>query len=92
VCDIIVDALQRRVTHPSPINLASGTTTSLLDVIAEIERALGVSVERVHGDERIGDLKHSSADTTTLRSLFTAEPTSFAEGLRHTIDWWQQQG
>jgi len=91
VCDTIVDALQRRVTHPAPINLASGTTTSLLEVVAEIEAALGVSVDRVHGDERIGDLKHSSADVTTLRSLFAIEPTSFTDGLRHTIDWWHQR-
>lgn len=91
VCDIVVDALQRRVTHPTPINLASGTTTSLLEVIAEIEGALGVTVDRVHGEPRIGDLKHSSADVATLRSLFDIEPTSFSDGLRHTIDWWQQQ-
>lgn len=91
VCDIITDALQRRVNHPAPINLASGTTTSLLDVVAEIERALDVTVERIHGEPRIGDLKHSSADTTVLRSLFSIAPTPFDEGLRHTIDWWQQQ-
>jgi len=91
VCDIIADAIQRRACHPGPVNLASGSTTSLLDVIDQIERTLNVAVDRVHGEPRIGDLRHSSADITTLRSLFSIEPTTFTEGLSRTIEWWQQQ-
>ncbi len=30
VCDVLMDAVDRRVTHPEPVNLAFGTNTSLL--------------------------------------------------------------
>lgn len=91
VCETIVDAIDRCITHDAPINLASGTQISLLDVISEIEAALGVTIAREHTDERIGDLKHSSASIADLERLFAPNTVSFSDGLRSTIDWWKTQ-
>lgn len=88
VVDVIADAISRRVTCESPVNLAFGTRTSLLDLIAHIERLFGHSVEVQHTEPRAGDVAHSQADNTLLTTLFpTIEPVSLEIGLRHTIEW-----
>ncbi len=84
----IVDALERRVTCPTPVNLAFGTRVSLLDLIARIEVIIGHPVVPEHRADRPGDVAHSQADTTLLRRLFaTVEPISLDDGLVSTIDW-----
>jgi UDP-glucose 4-epimerase len=88
VCSVITDAVARRVTSPGPVNLAFGTRVTLLEVIAEIERLLGHPLPREHAPRRAGDVDHSQADTTRLRSLFAdVQPVRLADGLRATIDW-----
>lgn len=88
VCSVITDAVGRRVTSPGPVNLAFGTRVTLLEVIAEIEQQLGCSLEREHAPRRAGDVDHSQADTSRLRSLFPeVQPVVLADGLRATIEW-----
>ncbi|MEI2655017.1 MAG: NAD-dependent epimerase/dehydratase family protein [Microthrixaceae bacterium] len=48
VTEVIADALARRVDHDGPVNLAFGTRTDLLSVIAKLEGILGTAVERNH--------------------------------------------
>ena len=37
---------------------------------------------------RVGDVKHSQADITAARQLLGYEPrTSFEDGLRKTVEW-----
>ncbi|MFZ9630297.1 MAG: GDP-mannose 4,6-dehydratase, partial [Ilumatobacteraceae bacterium] len=53
-----------------------------------LEHVLGTQVQRVHTDTRPGDVPHSQADTTLLRTLFpTLAPVPFDEGLRATVEW-----
>ncbi len=93
VCAVLADAVARRVSDPEPMNLAFGTRVTLLEVIAELEAILGHSVDVEHQPTRAGDVPHSQADTTRLRSLFPdVEPVALAEGLRATVDWFRQQG
>src|SRR4051794_21804526 len=70
VTGVIADALARGVTHPEPVNLALGTRTDLLTVVAMLERVLGRELAREHGPRRPGDVDHSEADATRLRLLF----------------------
>lgn len=92
VADLIVDGLTRRVTSTQPVNLATGTTRSLLDVIADLEHLLGTEIERVHTDPRQGDIAHSAAANDALRQLFPAVVfTSFRDGLQRTLTWWESQ-
>jgi UDP-glucose 4-epimerase len=88
VTSTITDALHRKVTSGEPVNLAFGSRISLLDVLAELEQILGRPVERNHVANRAGDVPHSQADNTRLRTLFPdIQPVPFASGLRATTDW-----
>lgn len=90
VCRVIVDAVARRVTSPDPINLAFGSRRTLLDVIEEMERQLGVDLAREHTDPRPGDVRHSQADGWRLEMLFPdVEPVAFDEGMARTIEWFR---
>lgn len=88
VAEVIVDAVERGVTHDTPVNLAFGTRTNLLEVIEMIESIVGHPLERVHIEARTGDVPHSQADNALLRSLFP-DVTSVAltDVLVATVDW-----
>ncbi|AXK35603.1 NAD-dependent epimerase/dehydratase family protein [Streptomyces armeniacus] len=90
VCDLLTDALLRTVTHPTPVNLAFGTRTSLLDLAAELERATDTPTTRNHTPPRPADVPHAHADATRLHSLFPGVTlTPLREGLRRTVAWHQ---
>ncbi len=92
VCAIITDALLRQVTSPEPVNLAFGGRISLLEVLDELERLLGRSIDRRHVEPRAGDVPHSQADDTRLRALFPdAAPVPVTDGLQRTVDWMRTQ-
>ncbi|WFE64922.1 NAD-dependent epimerase/dehydratase family protein [Micromonospora sp. WMMD714] len=88
VCEVILDALRRRVRHPHPVNLAFGARASLLQVLDELEGLLGRPIAREHVAPRTGDVPHSLADDTTLRHLFPdVTPVAREQGLRATSEW-----
>ncbi|MFJ1934557.1 NAD-dependent epimerase/dehydratase family protein [Kitasatospora sp. NPDC088160] len=90
VCRILARAALRTVADPEPVNLAYGTRTSLLDLIAELELATGTTLHPQHTAARPGDVRHSQADNTRLRTLFPeVEPTTLREGLEQTVGWFR---
>jgi UDP-glucose 4-epimerase len=90
VTEVIADAIARGVTSPTPVNLAFGTRTDLLTLIAELETILDMTVEVEHTETRAGDVKHSQADSTRLQELFPdVVPTALPEALRATVDWFR---
>lgn len=90
VCAVLADAVSRRVSDPEPMNLAFGTRVTLVEVIAELETILGSGVDVEHLPTREGDVPHSQADTTRLRSLFPeVEPVPLVDGLQATVDWFR---
>lgn len=92
VVALILEAIERRVVSPEPVNLAFGSRRSLLEVISMIEELVGHEVEREHFPPRPGDVRHSQADSERLHALFpSAEPIGFEEGLRETISWFRSQ-
>ncbi|MEU9319525.1 NAD-dependent epimerase/dehydratase family protein [Streptomyces sp. NPDC048295] len=91
VCDVLTDALLRRVVDPRPVNLAFGSRTSLLDLIQEIETATGLPARREHVPVRTGDVPHSQADSKRLRALFPGVANAaLQEGIPATVDWLRQ--
>jgi len=90
VADVIVDALQRGVSHDTPVNLAFGTRTSLLEVIDRLGAMIDQPIEREHVATRAGDVPHSQADNSLLRSLFTIDPVDLDAGLLATVEWMRQ--
>jgi UDP-glucose 4-epimerase len=88
VAEVIGRAIDSRITSPEPVNLAFGSNITLLEVIKEIEAILGRSVAVDHLPPRAGDVMHSQADNSLLRSLIPGiEPVEFSEGLRQTVEW-----
>jgi UDP-glucose 4-epimerase len=90
VAAVIRDAIARRVTSPTPVNLAFGGRSSLLELVAMLEEQLGTRLERDHRDPRVGDVPHSQADQTLLRELFPdVEPVGLTAGIERTIAWFR---
>jgi UDP-glucose 4-epimerase len=88
VIDTIVSAIDRELNHPQPINLAFGNRISLLEVISELERIFGRTLEVQKRPRRTADVQHSQNDPTLLNSVFpTVTPVSFPEALEKTVEW-----
>jgi UDP-glucose 4-epimerase len=91
VAEVITTAVMEQISHPTPMNLAFGTRVSLLEVIALLEAHLGESLERVHTEVRPGDVPHSQADNSLLRSVFGGvTPVPLTEGLAATVQWMRE--
>lgn len=88
VADLLARAAIDQVCADSPINLAFGTRTSLLELIALLEEVLGRPVVTEHVDARAGDVRHSQADNARLRALFPdVSPVPLRSGLEATVEW-----
>jgi UDP-glucose 4-epimerase len=87
---VLADAVERRVTHDRPVNLAFGTSTTLLELIARLEGLAGLAATVEHHVTRAGDIRVSQADGTLLRSLFPGiAAQSLDDGLAETIAWFR---
>jgi len=92
VTEVIADALARGVTSTTPVNLAFGTRTDLLTLIAELEAVVGTTLAVEHVETRAGDVRHSQADSTRLQELFPdVVPITLPDALRATVDWFRAQ-
>ncbi|WP_103504832.1 MULTISPECIES: NAD-dependent epimerase/dehydratase family protein [unclassified Streptomyces] len=90
VCEVLARAALHGVRAAEPVNLAYGGRTSLLELIAELERVTGTALPPEHRPGRPGDVRHSQADDTRLRALFPdVEPTPLRDGLERTVRWFR---
>ena len=87
VVQVLLDAVERQVTAPGPVNLAFGRALSLIDLLTALEARLGTLKVR-YGDVRPGDIPISENDPSLLFSLFpNAQITNFGQALDTTIQW-----
>lgn len=92
VCSVLLRSAERGVCHPEPVNLAFGTNTSILELIAAIRSVSGREVAVEHREPRPGDVQHSQADNSTLRALYPdISPVPLADGLARTYQWFQRE-
>jgi UDP-glucose 4-epimerase len=90
VCDVLVDAVRRRVTCDDAVNLAFGTRTSLNGLVRELETTMGTRLPVTYTEARPGDIRNSQADTERLRALFPdIVPVPLQEGLQRTVEWFR---
>lgn len=90
VANVIIDAIERRVTSPAPVNLAFGTRSSLLEVIDLLEELSGHPLERLHTEVRPGDVRDSQADSSRLVAMFpSVEPVPLKDGLACALEWFR---
>jgi nucleoside-diphosphate-sugar epimerase len=92
VSDVVRANLLAATAEKAPgeiVNVASGKSTSLVELIALIRQAIGpeaANLQIEHQAERPGDLRASSADLTKARAVLGYEPrVSLAEGLAGVV-------
>jgi UDP-glucose 4-epimerase len=90
VAAVIEDAVLRRVSDVTPVNLAFGTRTDLLTLIELLEDIVGEELEVEHLEPRAADIRDSQADSSKLRALFPAVgAVELEQGLRQTVEWFR---
>jgi UDP-glucose 4-epimerase len=90
VCRVLLDAVNRRVSHPEPVNLAFGTNTTLTELVETIGHVTGLATPVEYRDARPGDVKNSQADNAVLRSLFPeVQPVRLEQGIAETVAWFE---
>lgn len=88
-----VQALQKAAEAPDVsgdvFNVGTGNTTTVLDLVAALNRILGTDLEPHFTPPRTGDVRFSKADIRRTREELGYDPTvSFEEGLRRTVQWY----
>jgi UDP-glucose 4-epimerase len=72
------------------LNVASGRSIDLLQLIASLNDLLGMNIQARHEPPRVGDVRESLADITQARLHLGYEPSmGFDEGLRRSIDYYR---
>lgn len=90
VCEVLLEASEKSLSHPEPVNLAFSTNTTLLQLVKLLEEKTGKQADIRFRQPRPGDVAHSQADNTVLRSLFPEiESTPLGVGIEHTIAWFK---
>lgn len=90
VCEVLLQAVEGKISSSEPVNLAFGTRTDLHGILNLMEEEFGQAIERNYQPPRPGDVKHSQADNTSLGTLFpNITETPLADGLHETISWYR---
>jgi UDP-glucose 4-epimerase len=94
--DNAVQAVMKAAEAPEAVgnvyNIGNGLSTSVLDLVRELNLLLGKQIQPVFGPPRAGDVRNSQADISRARRDLGYEPTiSFAEGLRRTLQAYLSQ-
>lgn len=88
VSAVIAGGLMRRVVSPTPVNLAFGSRTDLLEVVSMLGEILGMTLSVVKQPARVGDVQDSQADHQHLARLFPEiAPVGLQQGLVATVAW-----
>jgi UDP-glucuronate 4-epimerase len=91
--DDVVDALVRLASSEQPwlvVNVGSGRPASTLEVVDQLERALGVRAIRRSGPPQPGDVEATFADITRAADFLGWAPqVPFEDGIQRFCDWYR---
>lgn len=74
-----------------PVNLGTGTGTSVLDLIQIVEEVTSREIPRSYTDRRAGDVPIAYADTTKAKKLLWWEPTlTITQAVQDAWTFWNQ--
>jgi UDP-glucose 4-epimerase len=97
VSDVVRANLLAATSDKAPgevINVGSGHSSSLLDLIATLKEVIGPSAAHLdieHQAPRAGDLRESSADISKARAVLGYDPrVKLAEGLAGVVDFFRR--
>jgi UDP-glucose 4-epimerase len=69
-------------------NVGTGSSVTLLELVAALNRVLGTNHSPTFGPTRAGDVKFSQADISRTRADLGYDPqVKFEDGLRQTVEW-----
>lgn len=72
------------------VNIGGGRPVSLLEFIAEIERAVGRAAKRNYMDMQMGDVPRTEASTDLLQALTGYSPsTPLSQGVTEFVRWYR---
>ena len=92
VVEAVVRALQRPLSGVSVLNVGSGASTSVLDVLGRLEAVAGSPIERRFEAKRGGDVRDSWADAGRAKWVLGWEAReTFAGGLEKTWAWCRER-
>jgi nucleoside-diphosphate-sugar epimerase len=96
----VVEANMKALTAPAEravaagggvYNASVGGRTSLLELVAEVNKILGTSLDPIFEEGRRGDVLHSQAAIDLATEYLDYRPTvDFAEGLARTVAWYAE--
>jgi nucleoside-diphosphate-sugar epimerase len=93
VVDANLNACAARRASGEVINVACGTTTSVIDIVKELNKILKTDIKCEYAPKRPGDVRKTYADIGKMkRCLGIKKVVGFEEGLRRTADWFLKQG
>jgi nucleoside-diphosphate-sugar epimerase len=73
-------------------NVACGSRTSLLELVAKINALLGTNLQPIHQPPRPGDVKHSQADITPAQTELGYVPKfDIDQGLRKCLGYFRSR-
>ncbi len=94
--DDVVDGLVRAVDRPlgyAVLNFGAGRAVSVLQMVDELERALGVEAKREFQDPQVGDVPRTLADVSAAREALGYDPRiGFEEGISRFVAWLEGRG
>jgi UDP-glucose 4-epimerase len=92
VVEVLTEAVERRMTATTPVNLAFGSRTTLNEVVVILADLLGRRLDVRYLPSRAGDVMHSQAAPGALSALFPEiRPVPLSHGLLRTISWMETQ-
>lgn len=72
-------------------NIACGQSTTLNQLISEINNIAGKNIKPVYKKTRVGDIKHSKADIKKAKKILKYKPlVGFKKGLEETVEWYKK--
>jgi UDP-glucose 4-epimerase len=83
----VIKAADAPAASGNVYNIGNGGSVTVLQLVAELSRLLGTSVQPTYAPPRAGDVRHSQADISQARRDLGYDPTvNFVEGLRRTLE------
>jgi nucleoside-diphosphate-sugar epimerase len=91
VVDANLRAAESVKANGQVINLGIGERVTLKELLAELQKIIGVNLPARHEEFRAGDVRHSLADISLAEALLGYRPlVGLAEGLEHTVAWYRE--
>lgn len=89
VAAAVARGVTARIDVDGAVNLASGSTSSILGLIDRLREVIDRPLRVEHRPARPGEVRESAADISRLRAVLPELTDPGLEaGLRATVDWW----